>query len=57
MIDGPKPCVVTETVRVPEPVYDRLSREAETQDVPRGAIVRDWMEKADKYATMEEHRR
>ena len=37
------------TVKVPDPVYDRIEREAKRQDVARGAIVRDWMDKADRY--------
>lgn len=36
-------------VSVPNPVYERIDREAERQDVARGVVVRDWMEKADKY--------
>jgi len=44
---------VTETVRVPEPVYDELSRIAERKDISRGAVVQDWREKAQKYEEME----
>jgi hypothetical protein len=45
---------MAQAVSVPDPVYDRISREAERQDVSRGTIVRDWMEKADKYDEVEE---
>jgi len=37
-----------ETVRVPDPVYQRIERESDRQDVSMGAIVRDWMDKADR---------
>lgn len=47
---------MTQTVRVPDPVYDRLSREAERKDLSRGAIVRAWMEKADDYEALEGRR-
>jgi len=46
---------VTEPVRVPDPVYEALTIEAETQDVSRGVIVKQWMEKAEKY-DQTEHR-
>lgn len=44
------------TVKVPDPVYERLSREADRQDVSRGAIVRDWMDKAERFEEMEARR-
>jgi len=44
---------VTEPVRVPDPVYERLTREAESQDVSRGVVVKQWMEKAEKYEQAE----
>jgi hypothetical protein len=40
-------------VKVPDPVYQRVTSEAERRDVPRGVVVADWMEKADKYEEME----
>jgi hypothetical protein len=40
-------------IRVPDPVYSKATSEAERQDVSRGAIIRDWMEKAEKYDEME----
>lgn len=36
-------------VRVPDPVYSKVTSEAERQDVSRGAIIREWMEKAEKF--------
>jgi len=41
------------TIRVPDPVYERIEREAERQDVARGTVVRDWMEKAEKAEKLE----
>jgi hypothetical protein len=40
---------VTRTVKVPEPVYERLSDEARKEDVSRGAIMKIWLDKADAY--------
>jgi len=45
-----------ETVKVPAPVYRRIEQQADRQDVARGVIVRDWMEKAEKYENMETRR-
>jgi len=45
-----------ETVRIPDPVYSKVSREAERQDVARGIIIREWMEKAEKFKEMEARR-
>lgn len=47
---------VGKTVKVPDPVYRRIEQQAERQDVPRGVVVRDWMEKADKHDEMEARR-
>jgi len=44
------------TVKVPDPVYSRIERQAEQQDVARGVVVRDWMEKAEKYDELEGRR-
>lgn len=44
---------MTRTIRVPDPVYSRLTTEAERQDVARGVVVREWMEKAEKYDELE----
>ena len=44
-------------IRVPDPVADRIDREAERQDVARGVVVREWMEKAEKYEQMEARHR
>lgn len=40
-------------MKVPTPVYERIEREAEREDITRGAVVRDWMNKAEKYEQME----
>jgi hypothetical protein len=45
-----------ETVRIPDPVYSKASREAERQDVARGVVIREWMEKAEKFDEMEVRR-
>lgn len=44
---------MTRTIRVPDPVYDRITREADRKDCPNGEIVRDWMEDSDELADME----
>lgn len=38
-----------QTVRLPDPVYNRIERVAEREDISRGAVVREWMQKAEKY--------
>ena len=43
-------------VKVPGPVYGRIEREAEHEDITRGAVVRDWMDKAEKYEQIEVRR-
>lgn len=45
---------MTRTVRVPDPVFERIERTAENRDVPNGVVVEEWMEKAQKYEEMEE---
>ncbi len=42
-----------ETIRVPAPVYDRIVRESDRQDIANGVVVKQWMEKADDYDDME----
>jgi len=37
------------TIRVPDPVYSKATTQAEREDVSRGAIVREWMEKAEEF--------
>lgn len=37
------------SVRVPDPVYSKITTVADREDISRGAVVRDWMEKAEKY--------
>jgi len=48
---------VARTVRIPDPVYDAVSREANRKDISRGAVVREWKNKADKYDELEDRRR
>lgn len=43
-------------VRIPDPVYERIERQAEREDITRGAVVREWMQKAEKYEQVEEGR-
>lgn len=45
--------IVSKTVRVPDPVYNRLGRESERKDVSRGAVIREWMDKAEKWEQAE----
>jgi hypothetical protein len=40
-------------IRVPDPVYSKVTTEAERQDISRGAVVREWMQKAEKFEQME----
>jgi len=44
------------TVKVPDPVYRQIEREADRQDIARGVVVRDWMDKAEKYDELEVRR-
>ena len=49
--------IVTETiwinmakvVKIPDPVYQRMSDEAQKEDISRGAVVKTWLDKADAY--------
>jgi len=43
-------------VQVPDPVYEKISQQAEREDVSRGVVVRDWMDKAEKFDEMEVRR-
>ena len=43
-------------IRVPDPVYSKVTTQAEREDVPRGFVVREWMEKAEKFDEMEARR-
>jgi len=36
-------------ITLPEPVYREVVSKAEREDITRGAVVRDWMQKAEKY--------
>ena len=44
------------SIRVPDPVYSKITTQAERQDVSRGVIVKEWMEKAEKYDEIEVRR-
>ena len=44
---------MAKTVKVPDPVYERIQRRAEREDVSHGVVVRDWMDKAEKYDQIE----
>lgn len=44
------------TVKVPDPVYQRIKQQADREDVSMGVIVREWMEKAEQYENMEVRR-
>jgi len=44
------------TVKVPNPVYQRIEQQAEREDVARGVVVREWMRKAEKYDEVEARR-
>jgi hypothetical protein len=37
------------SIRVPDPVYSKVTTQAERQDVARGVIVKEWMEKAERF--------
>jgi len=39
---------MTDQVRVPDPVKKRIDAEAERRDIGRGAVVEQWMHKADQ---------
>lgn len=47
---------MSKSIRVPDPVYSRITSQAEREDISRGAVVRDWMEKAEKYEELEVRR-
>ena len=44
------------TVKVPGPVYSKAQRQSERQDVSMGVIIRDWMDKAEKFEEIEVRR-
>jgi len=41
------------TVKVPDPVYESIVRQAERQDVANGVVVKQWQEKAEDYDALE----
>jgi hypothetical protein len=40
-------------ITLPEPVYREVIIRSEQDDINPGAVVRDWMDKADKYDELE----
>jgi len=36
-------------IRVPDPVYSKATTQAEREDVSRGAVIKQWMEKAEQF--------
>ena len=36
------------TVKVPKPVKERIDQEADERDIPRAAVIEEWMQKADQ---------
>lgn len=45
---------MTQTLRVPDPVYTRIDQESEERDIPRGIVVKEWMEDSDKLARLQD---
>lgn len=45
-----------QSVRVPDPVYNAATREAERRDISRGAVIEDWLRKAERFDEMEGRR-
>ena len=43
---------MTQTLRVPDPVYSRIETESEERDIPRGIVVKEWMEDSDELARL-----
>jgi len=41
------------TIRVPDPVYERIERISDRKDCARGEVVRDWMEDSQELEEME----
>jgi len=35
---------MTEVVRIPDPVYEKVTKESEESDISRGAVIRMWAE-------------
>jgi hypothetical protein len=40
---------MAKVVKIPDPVYQRMSDEAKREDISRGAVVKTWLDKADAY--------
>jgi len=41
------------TVKVPDPVYEKIEQQSDRQDVSMGVVVRDWMNKAEQFDELE----
>ncbi|UXF50633.1 hypothetical protein 7908G4C8_11 [Haloquadratum phage sp.] len=41
--------MMTGVVKIPDPIYEAVSEQAEQADVSRGTIIREWSQKADAY--------
>lgn len=41
--------MMTGVVKIPDPIYEQVSEQAEQADVSRGTIIREWSQKADAY--------
>jgi hypothetical protein len=44
---------VSETLRAPDPVAQDAKQEAAERDVPVGAVIEDWRDKARRYERLE----
>jgi len=44
------------TVKVPDPVYDRIEREAEREDITMGMVVREWMHDSEELTEVQSRR-
>ena len=47
---------MSQPVRLPDPVYQKATRQAERKDVSRGAVIKEWAEKAEKFDELEVRR-
>lgn len=47
---------MSQAVKIPDPIYNAATREAERRDISRGAVIEDWCRKAEKYDELESQR-
>lgn len=40
---------MSKPVKVPDPVHDRLEREADERGIPMGSVIEQWMRDADRF--------